>query len=43
VPDVHTIVLVGKDLVTLSHDKAPKRPVAVANLKLTTTRVVEFL
>ena len=42
-PDVRTIILVGKKLVALAYDKAAKRPVAVTDCELAAPRVIEFV
>jgi hypothetical protein len=43
VPNVHAEVLVRKHVSALANDEAAKRPVALTNLKLPTTGVLQFI
>jgi hypothetical protein len=41
--DVHTKVLVSENIVALTNNETAKRPIAIANRKLATARVIEFV
>ena len=40
---VHAIILISENVITLTNDETPERPIALADSKFLATRIIQFV